>query len=122
MSEKRFSVIEPNFDDEFIKDNENGEQYNMCGACEIMNEQQSIIDKQTEQHKARLDELIKENSELRMKILEQQATITKQEETIDFMNVIIKDLLGYINHLRESTEKVKLIDGKIVMQIGDEKE
>ena len=48
---------------------------------------------------------------------EQQDIIIQQKETIDYMNERITELLAYIKHLKNGTEKVKEIDGKIVIKM-----
>ena len=48
---------------------------------------------------------------------EQQDNINQQKETIDYMNERITELLAYIKHLKNGTERVKEIDGKIFIKM-----
>ena len=51
------------------------------------------------------------------KLNEQQDNINQQKETIDYMNERITELLAYIKHLKNGTERVKEIDGKIFIMM-----
>lgn len=60
-----------------------GSMSNFLGLIRLLNEQQSTINRQTEQHKARLDKLIEEIGELQMKNVEQQATIKSKDKQLE---------------------------------------
>ena len=88
MSEKRFIVesvmIDCLCEDEpriakVITDTDETYSYeDLYEVAELLNEQQSIINRQSEQHKQILNELINENSELRMKIVSLENEVKRQ--------------------------------------------
>lgn len=93
MSEKRFiveSVMITNDCNEdksrivkVITDKEELYSYeDLYEISDFLNEQQSIINRQSEQHKQILNELINENSELRMKIVSLENEVQRQNNEL----------------------------------------
>ena len=91
MSEKRFRLDYEEDDAIFIVEdddivypirNDTIKEFELQKLVDKLNEQQSTINRQSEQHKQILNELINENSELRMKIVSLENEIQRQKNEI----------------------------------------
>ena len=129
MTEERYIVIEPNFEDEFIKDTETGEQYNMYGACDLLNKQDKRI-QELEGIIGRLnrfnDQLIHENNTFK----EQQRAYCNncelaktQHEQIQELKQQLKEptslLYSFIEHFNKQDYRCDCMDQQIIIEESD---